>query len=189
MPPFTANSDGRGMKSWTAVTLGWHRATRGYTLIGMTVLVAIAFSGCQSLMIQKTDSKGVIATKVLGRAAQAAFTMGVSEVYYAKIRHLNKTMASWMGGDVNGLLRAWGQPNMVLPDGRGGKIYCYRMERSYTTPGQSYSHTTGSAYTSGQAHTFSANTTTTYTPPRTYRWTASRDFWVNSAGVIYKWQT
>ena len=150
-------------------------------LLGYTALFS---SGCQRLMIRKTDGKGVVAAKVAARIVQVACTVGMSEIHYARIRHMNGIMASWVGKDVNHLLRAWGPPALVLPDGSGGRIYCFRLGRSHTS--------SGSAYTYHQFHGspghLQGSSYTTYGPRRTAHWTVSRNFWVNAEGRVYKWE-
>lgn len=104
---------------------------------------------------------------------------------------MNEIMASWVGHDVNSLIAAWGPPQQVMPDGKGGQIFSYFETRQYSTPG--YSTTTSQVrasawgmpnYASASAYGTS-NTVTT--APQTYAWTVSRTFWVDANGRIYSW--
>lgn len=108
---------------------------------------------------------------------------------------VNKSMASWMGNNVNNLVASWGPPQQTMSDGQGGQILIYTQTRQWTNPGQATTNTYGQANTSGSyyGNTYSGNTygsaksTTTYTPPQTHGYSAQRMFWVDSNGRIYRW--
>jgi hypothetical protein len=97
-------------------------------------------------------------------------------VFVGCAARINKAMDSWTGHNYNELIASWGPPSQVLDDGSGGKIMVWTENRSYTSQGQATTRTDPS----GTSHT-------TYSPPQTRQWNASRMFWVNSNGVIYKW--
>ena len=111
------------------------------------------------------------------------------------VARVNKVMESWEGAHVSDLIASWGPPQQIMNDGAGGKIYVWNQTRSFTSPGYATTTTTGQA--TGQATTYGSTTygnaqgsqhsQTTYTPPQTTEYTASRMFWVNNSGVIYRW--
>jgi hypothetical protein len=96
---------------------------------------------------------------------------------------VNEVMKSWVGHHYSDLIAAWGPPAQVLDDGSGGKIMTWASTRSFTSPGYATTNTTANVY--GSYGT--ANSVTTYTPPQTTSYTASRTFWVNTDGIIYRW--
>ena len=104
---------------------------------------------------------------------------------------MNKIMASWVGHDANELIAAWGPPQQVMPDGRGGQIFAFFQDRQYTSPGFSSTTSTASAtawgtYNYATATGYGTSNTVTM-PPQTYRWIVSRTFWVDKDGRIYRW--
>ncbi|HNW40026.1 MAG TPA: hypothetical protein PKI44_06360 [Candidatus Omnitrophota bacterium] len=111
---------------------------------------------------------------------------------YSVDAELDFNMKTWVGYSANDLIASWGQPQQTLDDGQGGKMLIYTEERRYTTPGYSFSNTSGnfnsvwgrhhSGYSFGGSNTFGV-----YTPPQTTRWTVSRTFWVNKEGKVYRW--
>lgn len=108
---------------------------------------------------------------------------------------INKTMESWMGHNVNDLIASWGPPQQTMSDGQGGQIFIYTQTRQWTNPGQATTNTFGQVNTYGSyyGNNYSGNTygsaqsTTTYTPPKTYGYRSQRMFWVDSNGRIYRW--
>lgn len=50
---------------------------------------------------------------------------------------INKTMQSWMGHSVVDLVAAWGPPDAVIPNGKGGRLLIYQRDQSITIPGSS----------------------------------------------------
>ena len=92
---------------------------------------------------------------------------------------INKTMQSWVGHHSSEVIAAWGPPSRVLDDGSGGKLLIWEYGRSYTTPGYATTQPYGV-----MSHPYYQ---TTYQPPQTSGYTASRTFWVNAEGVIYNW--
>jgi len=93
--------------------------------------------------------------------------------------HMNKVMSSWMGHHSSHLIASWGPPQRVLDDGSGGKIMVWEQVRTFTTPGQ--------ATTQPYGILSNPSYQTTYYPPQTTGYSASRTFWVNSEGIIYNW--
>jgi hypothetical protein len=71
----------------------------------------------------------------------------------------------------------------VLDDGAGGKIMTWGAVRSFTSPGSATTHTTANVY----GNYGSATSVTTYNPPQTTSYTATRTFWVDRNGIIYRW--
>jgi len=104
---------------------------------------------------------------------------------------INKTMESWMGANANDLIASWGPPQQTMSDGQGGQILVYSSARTWTTPGQATTTTTGYANSYGDGyygHAYgNARSTTTYTPPQTSGYDAQRMFWVDRNGRIYRW--
>jgi len=98
-----------------------------------------------------------------------------------------KVMESWQGHNANELLASWGPPQQVFSDGRGGRVFVYTSQRSWTTQGSSRTHTNIQLYDYGDYISGTATSYTTYTPSKTYGYTASRTFWINKHGVIYNW--
>lgn len=108
---------------------------------------------------------------------------------------IDKTMQSWVGHSANDLIASWGPPQQVFSDGQGGQVLVYTQVRQWTSPGRATTNTYGTANTYGNIYgnSYSANTygsatsTTTYTPAQTHGYAASRTFWVNSGGGIYRY--
>jgi hypothetical protein len=98
---------------------------------------------------------------------------------------VNKVMESWMGHNVSELIASWGPPQQTIDLGNQGRVYVWSAVRSFTTPGRANTTTTGSAVAFGNMATGSAYSTTTYTPPQTTSYAATRSFWVdhNTAGL------
>ncbi len=111
---------------------------------------------------------------------------------YSIDAELDFSMKSWVGHSSNDLIASWGMPQQTLDDGKGGKMFIYTEERHYTTPGYSFSNTSGNLNTiwGGRRSYYSfggSNTFGVYTPPQTTRWTVSRTFWVDKDGKVYRW--
>ncbi|HNQ78846.1 MAG TPA: hypothetical protein PLQ05_07720 [Acidobacteriota bacterium] len=96
---------------------------------------------------------------------------------------MNKKMASWEGHDISEVIASWGPPDQVIDIGSGNKIYSWSQTRSYTSPGTATTNTNVNVY----GNTAYGSSTTTYNPPKTTTRQATRSFWVNSSGNIYKW--
>lgn len=110
------------------------------------------------------------------------FLLAVAVIFLAGCmtdQQRNDIMASWMGHDMNDLIAAWGAPNSVMSDGKGGQILIYDKSSNLVLPGS----TTTTINTYGT--TAVANS---YTSPDTvipiHR---QRMFWVDSTGRIYRW--
>ncbi len=92
-------------------------------------------------------------------------------------------MNSWKGSHVSRLIRSWGPPQQVVPDGAGGKIYVW-SDSIYLpfTKGKTETRGTYDAYSS----TFKSKTT--YTPPLVLEGDKVRMFYVDAQGIIYTWR-
>lgn len=77
-------------------------------------------------------------------------------------------MQSWMGHDKAELLRDWGPPTSVFPDGKGGEIYTY-----------SYNQQTGGWAIPTKVGVY-------YTAPEQYQ--TFRQFYINDEEKIYWWR-
>jgi len=100
---------------------------------------------------------------------------------------INNIMRSWEGHHYSDLIASWGPPQQVFDDGFGGRILVWTSVRSFTSPGQATTYTTGTATAYDNYIWGSATSHTTYSPPQTYGWTAYRMFWIDSSGFIYRW--
>lgn len=91
----------------------------------------------------------------------------------------NEQMASWVGHDMNDLIAAWGAPNTVMSDGKGGQILIYDRSGKVVLPGSTT--TTITSIGSGAiANSYS-------TPESVIPIHRQRMFWVDSIGRIYRW--
>jgi hypothetical protein len=97
---------------------------------------------------------------------------------------VNKTMQSWMGHTVVDLVAAWGPPDAVIPDGKGGRLLIYRRDQSITIPGSAT--TTGTA-TRVTDELWRIETRTRTTPDETFTRSRHRTFGVDARGRIYSW--
>lgn len=88
---------------------------------------------------------------------------------------VNEVMASWVDCHSSELITKWGPPNRTMDDGAGGQLFIYEFGRSSTGPGYASTQAYGSRYS------------TVYYPPQTSGYVATRTFWVNSEGIIYRW--
>ncbi len=100
---------------------------------------------------------------------------------------MNQTMQSWVGHRYSEVVGQWGPPTRVLDDGARGKMMIWEETRSFTSPGYAQTRPYGVFSTSPNVLTPPPSYQTTYTPPQTSTYTASRTFWVNSEGIIYNW--
>lgn len=100
---------------------------------------------------------------------------------------ISETMETWVGHHQSDLIASWGPPQQVLDDGQGGKILVYTEIRSFTAPGSATTTVTGSTYGYGNTAYGRATGYTTYNPPQTTSYDASRTFWVDQNGRIYRW--
>lgn len=108
-------------------------------------------------------------------------------------------MKSLLNQPTSELVARWGPPQQRMPDGQGGEIWIYLLQRQWTTPGQVNTTVNGTANSSGNLYgnpngaTYQGNTNvsgtanTTYTPPKTDGYTAFREFFINSSGIIYRY--
>jgi len=93
--------------------------------------------------------------------------------------NISKTMATWIGHPSSELIASWGPPTRVMGDGKDGQLFIYESGRSFSSPGYATTQTSGTI--SRPLYQ------TTYSPPVTSGYTASRTFWVNGEGTIYSW--
>ena len=100
---------------------------------------------------------------------------------------MNSTMDSWMGHHFSDVVGSWGPPQQVMDIGEGNRLFIWIEDRSQTTPGTTTTTQTGNATMAGNTAYGQGQTTTTYTPPTTSSYQATRTFWVNSEGIIYRW--
>jgi hypothetical protein len=100
---------------------------------------------------------------------------------------VNRIMESWMGHNISEVIASWGPPQQVIDLGAQGKLFVWSAVRSFTTPGSATTTTTGSVTAFGNMATGSAYSTTTYNPPQTTSYAATRSFWVDTNGTIYRW--
>ena len=160
---------------------------RTHALIASALLT---ISGCASLHIEPGDSPGARAAKVVARVPVALATFGLSEAWHSNER----VMRSWIGSREADLLMSWGPPRQTLPDGEGGRILVYTESRTYVSPGQSTTTTTGSAqgqvYGSQVQVYGQTQSQTTYTPPQVHQWEVFRLFRLDENGeiVAYSWK-
>ena len=101
--------------------------------------------------------------------------------------NINKMMKSWETHHYGELIAKWGPPQQVYNDGYGGRILIYTSQRQFSTPGKSTTYTTGKATVYDNYIWGSATSSTVYTPPKVYGYTAYRMFWINKNGIIYRW--
>jgi hypothetical protein len=117
---------------------------------------------------------------------------------------IDDVMRSYFGHPSSDLVARWGPPQNIMQDRQGGEIWTYYQNRQWSTPGQSYTTSTGNAYTRGTYHGssvfggpgYSGNTTaqgqaiTTYQPPQTHGYQARRTFFINASNIVYRyaWQ-
>ena len=94
-------------------------------------------------------------------------------------------MDSWKGRHVSRLIRSWGPPKQVVPDGAGGKIYIY-SDRLYLPLADGKTETNATMFHGQYMSTLKS--TTTYTPPLVLDGEKVRMFYANSDGVIYYWR-
>jgi hypothetical protein len=124
----------------------------------------------------RTHRAGVALCLLLALAAGAGCAMGMSN-----------TMDSWMGHHFSEVVGSWGPPQQIMDIGEGNRLFIWIEDRSYTTPGTTTTTQTGNATMAGNTAYGQGQTTTTYTPPQTTPMQATRTFWVNSEGIIYRW--
>ena len=96
---------------------------------------------------------------------------------------VDDVMKSYLGAHKNDLLANWGAPQNIMSDGSGGEVWIYAQNRQYTSPGYAQTNTYGSVNSFG----YTGNSYTTYTAPQTSSWTATRTFFINSNGIIYRY--
>lgn len=128
----------------------------------------------------------------------AFFVLAVS-VLFTGCTSIDDVMKSYLGAHRNDVIANWGAPQSVMSDGSGGEIWVYSQNRQMTTPGYSQTNSYGTANTYGNAYanpygaTYQGNTNyngssySTYTPAQTTSWTASRTFFINSSGTVYRY--
>ncbi len=88
---------------------------------------------------------------------------------------INESMRKWQGHHISEVMASWGPPSAVVDDGLGGKIYTWGSTRHWSTPG------------SAQTHVYGNMAYTTYQPAQSQSYNATRSFFVNKNGIIYRW--
>lgn len=111
----------------------------------------------------------------------------------------DKAMKSFLGQPSSELVAVWGAPQQRLPDGNGGEIWCYPQQREWTTPGQANTSVYGTGNSNGNLNwnpygasyygnsSVQANAQTTWTPPQSHSYLATRTFFVNPEGTVYRY--
>jgi hypothetical protein len=99
----------------------------------------------------------------------------------------DKIMESWLGHHQSELISSWGPPQQVFDDGSGGRIFVYSTNRSFTSPGSSTTTVNSMAYGYGNTAYGTATAHTTYNPPVTTSYAATRTFFVDRNGRIYRY--
>ena len=92
---------------------------------------------------------------------------------------ISEVMESYIGHHNSTLITNWGPPTHTMDDGDGGKLFIYEYGRSFSTQG----HATTTPYGLRSNPYYE----TVYTPPQTTSYAASRTFWINGDGYIYRW--
>lgn len=94
-----------------------------------------------------------------------------------------------MGHHYGDLVANWGPPQQVLGDGSDGRILVYTTERQFVAAPATATTTGNYRFrTYDNLIWGTGRTTTTYTPARTYGYSAWRMFWINRGGRVYRWQ-
>ena len=101
------------------------------------------------------------------------------------VAQMNKIMASWKGHNISDVIAQWGPPSQVIDDEQGGKIYSWIEDRSYTTPKHSTTYTQPTVYSGRRV--FSWRSDTQHYGGREVSAQATRTFWVDANGIIYRW--
>jgi hypothetical protein len=85
------------------------------------------------------------------------------------------SMKRWLWSHYSQMMMEWGPPTRSFPDGQDGQILVYEFDRGQTVvPGSCY-------YRDSYGRCW-------YTPTRITPNTATRTFWVNKNGLIYRYQ-
>ena len=100
---------------------------------------------------------------------------------------IDKTMESWLGHHQTELIGSWGPPQQVFDDGSGGRVFVYSTSRSFTSPGSSTTTVNSSTYSYGNTTYGTATGYTTYNPSVTTSYNATRTFFINRSGRIYRY--
>lgn len=107
-------------------------------------------------------------------------------------------MTPWIGHDSTSLIGQWGPPQYKTSDNKGGEIWIYQQQRSFSTPAYASSQrqTTAQGYGTVDYNTYGSATyrgsynaqsysNTSYTPSRSYVRTQNRSFYIDQNGRIY----
>lgn len=90
---------------------------------------------------------------------------------------LNRVMNSWLNHHYSDLVRSWGAPHRIVNDRYGGQVLIYYLSRHFTLPG----------FVQTQRSKDNTSSFSLFYPPQNISYSATRTFWVNSRGIIYKW--
>ena len=111
----------------------------------------------------------------------------------------SKAMQSFVGQRSTELSARLGPPQQKVSNGQGGEAWTYFEQHQRTTPGQvnttvvGTGNSYGSIYGNANGATYNVNSsaygaaTTTYTTAQTHGYTASRTFFVDGDGIVYRW--
>lgn len=113
------------------------------------------------------------------------FALSISFVGCAS--QINQVMSSWMNHHYSDLVRSWGAPHRIVNDRYGGQILIYYLSRNFTLPGIIHTQTSRSVSSDKNSSIHSSDSFSIYLPPQNIGYNASRIFWVNRRGIIYKW--
>lgn len=125
--------------------------------------------------------------------------LGLAAVTLAGCLGPGHEMKSLLGRPSADLIARWGPPSQKAPDGSGGEVWTYFVQRQWTTPGQADTTISGTGHSSGNIYgtpygaTYSGdvdlqgNATTTWTPAQTHGYTGHRTFFINAEGMIYRY--
>lgn len=121
------------------------------------------------------------------RAFLMAIVIAVCLSGVACASRVNEVMQSWVGHHVSELVGSWGPPQQVIDIGDGSRLFVWTAVRQYTSPGTATTTGTANASVYGNTVYGTGQSTTVYNPPQTTSYQASRTFWVNSEGVVFRW--
>lgn len=96
-------------------------------------------------------------------------------------------MNSWKGSHVSRLMRSWGPPQQITPDGAGGRIYVWTRDVNIPLA-NAKSKTKGTIDYNPYLDQYTVKSKTTHTAPVIIQGQKARMFWVNKDGIVYYWQ-
>ncbi len=170
---------------------GLQRNRRGRLTAGIAaaLLAALLATGCAGLHGEPDDGAGTSVAKGAGRVGAALLTLGISETWHSN----EAAMEAWLGYSAKDLTRAWGSPQEIIPDGKGGRIYLY-IEQEITPPDGNLKRVdvvrTSRPLGPDGEDVDRPSGPNASTPGYAREWGVFRQFHVNPAGVIvdYAWE-